>query len=273
MGIALLCLPLAGCGEEETTSEDPTAGLAVPWIDPDGEPPIVGSLTVNPADGTLFMATNTGLLRIPDGANEPERITGKLTTPDGEGEVSESLVVRFVGPDTLIGSGHPSGGSALPAALGLIRSEDAGKTWAPVSELGRADFHALEPAGDTLVGALFQQSQVLVSGDEGKTWETRAAPLPLVNMEVGPNNPGPLDRQLRARHRRLRGRRRDLARARPDAERALRVGRRRGALPHRPRRPGQGQHRRRQPLGGPRLDRRRAAGHDRGRGRDRLTWR
>jgi hypothetical protein len=144
LGMALVCALLAGCGEDtDSAAEDSTAGLAVPWIDPDGEPPIVGSLTVNPADSTLVMATNTGLFRIPDGAEEPERITGKLSTPDGDGEVSESLVVRFVGPDTLIGSGHPSAGSALPPALGLIRSEDAGKTWTSVSELGRADFHAL----------------------------------------------------------------------------------------------------------------------------------
>jgi hypothetical protein len=189
VALALVCALLAGCGEEETGAEDSTAGLAVPWIDPDGDPPIVGSLTINPADDTLFMATNTGLFRIPDGGSEPERLVGTLSTPDGEGEVSESLVVRFVGPDTLIGSGHPSAGSALPPALGLIRSEDGGKAWTSVSELGRADFHALEPAGDELVGALFQQSQVLVSGDEGKTWETRAAPLPLVNMEVDPSNP------------------------------------------------------------------------------------
>ena len=189
LALALVGALLAGCGEEDTSSDDPAAGLAVPWVDPDGDPPIVGSLTVNPADSTLFMATNTGLFRIPEGSSEPERIEGELSTPEGSGKVSEALVVRFVGPDTLIGSGHPAAGSTLPTALGLIRSEDAGMTWTSVSELGRADFHALEPAGDDLVGALFQQSQVLVSGDDGKTWETRAAPLPLVAMEVNPQDP------------------------------------------------------------------------------------
>ena len=191
LGMALVCAALlAGCGDDtDTAADDSTAGLAVPWIDPDGDPPIVGSLTINPADSTLFMATNTGLFRIPEGSEEPEQITGKLSTPDGEGDVSASLVVRFVGPDTLIGSGHPAAGSALPPALGLIRSEDAGKTWTSVSELGRADFHALEPAGDQLVGALFQLPEVLVSGDEGKTWDTRTAPMPLVAIEVDPNDP------------------------------------------------------------------------------------
>jgi hypothetical protein len=189
LAVALLCALIAGCGEEEGASGDAPAELAVPWIDPDGDPPIVGSLTVNPADQTLFMATNTGLFRIPEGASKPEKLVGQLETPDGAGEVSAALVVRFVGPDTLLGSGHPAEGSALPPALGLIRSEDAGKTWTSVSELGRADFHAIEPAGSDIVGALFQQSQVLVSSDEGKTWETRAAPLPLVALEVDPNNP------------------------------------------------------------------------------------
>jgi hypothetical protein len=190
LAVALLCALMVGCGEEEDTATGtPPDELAVPWIDPDGDPPIVGSLTVNPADQTLFMATNTGLFRVPEGASEPEQITGQLETPDGSGEVSASLVVRFVGPDTLLGSGHPSAGSILPPALGLIRSEDAGENWTSVSELGRADFHAIEPAGSDIVGALFQQSQVLVSGDEGKTWETRAAPLPLVALEVDPSNP------------------------------------------------------------------------------------
>jgi hypothetical protein len=185
----LAAAALAGCGEDSGSAAGDASGLAVPWVDPDGDPPIVGSLTVNPADGTLFMATNTGLFRIPKGASEPEKLTGMLETPDGSGRVSESLVVRFVGPDQLLGSGHPASGSALPAALGLIRSEDAGKTWTSVSELGTADFHAIEPAGDEIAGALFQQSQVLVSTDDGKNWETRAAPLPLVALEVDPQNP------------------------------------------------------------------------------------
>jgi Sortilin, neurotensin receptor 3, len=189
VALALVGALFAGCGDDETTGSTPAADLAVPWIDPDGDPPIVGSLTINPADSTLFMATNTGLFRIPEGASEPEKVVGQLETPDGSGEVSEALVVRFVGPDTLLGSGHPAPGSALPQALGLIRSEDAGKTWTSVSELGTADFHAIEPAGDQLVGALFQQAQVLVSGDEGKTWETRAAPMPLVALEVNPADP------------------------------------------------------------------------------------
>jgi BNR/Asp-box repeat len=188
--LGMLGVAIAGCGDDDGGgSTDAAANLAVPWVDPDGDVPIVGSLSVNPADSTLYMGTNTGLFRIPEGASKPEKVVGTLETPDGSGKVSESLVVRFVGPDELLGSGHPAAGEALPPALGLIRSDDAGRTWSSVSELGTADFHAIEPAGDEIVAALFQQSQVLVSTDEGKTWETRAAPMPLVNLEVNPDDP------------------------------------------------------------------------------------
>jgi photosystem II stability/assembly factor-like uncharacterized protein len=150
---------------------------------------LVGSLAINPADDALWLATNTGLFRVPGEGKTPVKVTGTLTTKDGEGEISEQLVVRFVGPDQLLGSGHPAAGSSLPPALGLMRSDDAGKTWTSVSELGTSDFHAIEPAGDRLVGGLFGQAQVLVSDDDGRSWETRAAPRPLVDLEVNPSDP------------------------------------------------------------------------------------
>jgi hypothetical protein len=189
--IALAATLVAGCGGDDsggtTTTSDPSE-LAVPWVDPDGDPPIVGGLTVNPADGTLLMTTNTGMFRIPSDATKPQAFTGTLETPDGSGKLSEALVTRFVEPDTLLGSGHPSAGEALPPALGLIRSEDAGKTWTSVSELGKSDFHAIETSGDTIVGALFGQAQVLVSEDGGRTWTSKTAPLPIVAMEVDPDD-------------------------------------------------------------------------------------
>jgi Sortilin, neurotensin receptor 3, len=188
--LGVLVAALVGCGGDDGGgSTAPAADLAVPWVDPDGDAPIVGSLSVNPADASLFMGTNTGLFRVPEGASKPEKLVGTLKTPDGSGKVSEALVVRFVGPDELLGSGHPSAGAALPPALGLIRSDDAGKTWSSVSEMGTADFHAIEPTGDEIVATLFQQAQVLVSNDDGRTWATRAAPLPLVALEVNPDDP------------------------------------------------------------------------------------
>ena len=73
LGCVLLAVAvLGGCGgDDDGSGGDGQAAeeqLAVPWLDPDGEFPVVGALTVNPADGVLWMATNTGLFRIPEGA-------------------------------------------------------------------------------------------------------------------------------------------------------------------------------------------------------------
>jgi hypothetical protein len=194
-GLLLLFLAaalLGACGDDGAASDDQASErrLAVPWLDPDGDFPVVGSLAVNPADGVLWMATNTGLFRLPDGARRPERVTGTLTTPDASGKISEQLVVQFTGPDELLGSGHPATEeTGLPVALGLIRSEDAAKSWTPVSQLGSADFHAIEPSGDRLAGALSGQSQLLVSDDSGRTWSSRSAPGALIDLAVDPDDP------------------------------------------------------------------------------------
>ena len=50
-----------------TRREGPRAA----WIDPDGDPPIVGSIAVNPRDRALWLATNTGLFRVPRGGARP----------------------------------------------------------------------------------------------------------------------------------------------------------------------------------------------------------
>ena len=178
---------LAGCGGDESSADSDQAP-AVPWVDPDGDPPYIGSLSVNPSDGTLLMGTNTGLFKLPADGGKPTKITGQLSTTQGDGPVSEALVAKFVGPDQLVGSGHPSGDSGLPSALGLIRSDDAGKTWESVSELGTADFHAIATSGDVLVAPLFGQAQVFVSRDDGRNFEPRVAPMALVDLAVDPGD-------------------------------------------------------------------------------------
>jgi photosystem II stability/assembly factor-like uncharacterized protein len=194
MRLKLLLLLLAcaaligGCGGDDGGG-DAEAALAVPWVDPDGDPPYIGSLSVNPGDGTVYMGTNTGLFEIAKAGGKPAKVSGQLKTPNGEGAISESLVARFTGPDQLIASGHPaSGDTSLPPALGLIRSSDAGKTWESVSELGTSDFHALSRSGDVLVAPLYGQAQILMSRDDGKSFEPRVAPMALVDLAADPED-------------------------------------------------------------------------------------
>jgi hypothetical protein len=183
--VAVLAV-LAGCGEDGNGGGEGGA----PWIDPDGELPIVGSIAVNPRDKALWLATNTGLFRVPPGGGAPRQVTGTLSTPKGSGKISEQLVVRFTGPDQLLGSGHPPPGDTdLPQLLGLIRSTDAGKTWSSVSQLNAGDFHAIERSGGLLVGSQFGLAQILVSRDEGEKWSSRASPGALVDLELDPGDP------------------------------------------------------------------------------------
>lgn len=93
------------------------------------------------------------------------------------------------GPNRALASGHPAAGGDLPPALGLISTGDGGRTWSSVSELGTADFHALELSGGRLVAPMYGQAQIYVSADQGRTFQTRAAPQPLVDLELDPADP------------------------------------------------------------------------------------
>lgn len=175
--------------EETSAGSSEDAELAVPWIDPDRQPPAVSAVDTNPADDSLWLGTNTGLFRVPPEGGEPEKMTGTLSTRQfGEGEISQELAIRFQGPDRILASGHPPPDSSLPPVLGLIRSDDAGKTWSEVSEVGRADFHALQLSGDALVAGLFGEAGINVSRDGGRTFETRTPPDPLVDLAVDPDD-------------------------------------------------------------------------------------
>ncbi|HWM10348.1 MAG TPA: hypothetical protein VNO82_13435 [Solirubrobacteraceae bacterium] len=187
-GIAAVVLAGGGDSPEEEASVDPQT-LAVPWVNPDGVSPIVGSVDVNPADDSVWFSTNTGIWRVAAEGGEPEQVTGTLSTDQGEGEISEQLVVRFRGPDRLIGSGHPPPDSDLPATLGMIESDDGGATWSEISGLGETDYHAIQVSGsDTIVAGVFEAAAVSLSRDGGKTFEERRTPDPLVDLEADPED-------------------------------------------------------------------------------------
>ena len=186
----LLALLAAGCGGDEPVQS------STPTPNPTSEPApqgsaanaFIGSLAVDPGDGTLMIGTGLGLFRLRSGAAEPERVTGELSTPDGQGTLSSNLVVRYAEPGALLASGHPEGG-ALPEYLGLISSADAGDTWEVVSELGKSDFHILQATGDHVVAARAEETDVLVSGDGGRTFEKRTPPAMPLDVAFDPKDP------------------------------------------------------------------------------------
>jgi photosystem II stability/assembly factor-like uncharacterized protein len=114
----------------------------------------------------LFIATHHGLYR---------------ASPDGEAELV-SVVQDFMGfsphpsdANALYASGHPAGGGNL----GLIASNDGGRTWTQVSPgaNGPVDFHQMTVSHadpSTIYGAY---GDLQMSRDGGNTW-TIVAPAP-----------------------------------------------------------------------------------------------
>lgn len=136
----------------------------------------------------MFLGTGRGLFRVARRDAAPERIVGQLTTSQGAGSVSSNLLVRASRPGELLASGHPEGQGTLPENLGIIRSVDGGRTWSAVAQTGEADFHQLELAGGRIVAVKADQGDMLVSGDGGRTFQTRTPPAPPVDLAVDPRD-------------------------------------------------------------------------------------
>ena len=195
--VLLVLLAFAGCGGDEpgeTAAGTPTPNPTTAPEQPSGEPgsaanAFIGSLAVDPRDGTLMIGTGLGLYRAERGAKRAERVTGTLATPDGEGELSSNLVIRYAGPGDLLGSGHPEGPGTLPEDLGLIRSRDAGDTWEPISEVGESDFHILQATGDHVVAVRVEETDVNISTDGGRSFEARTPPDMPLDVAFDPKDP------------------------------------------------------------------------------------
>lgn len=186
LALALLALPVAGCGGGADGGSQASTKLVTA-----GKPPLVNALDVDPADGSLLMTTNRGFFRVDPEKGTAERIRSSVSADGKSSPVGTFLAITSTGPGELIGSGHPDRrGSGLPEFLGFMRSADAGRTWSVVSRLGLADLHVIRPqhgrlyAFDAVVGAL------LVSGDGGRKWEERFTPKSLMlDFVVDPDDP------------------------------------------------------------------------------------
>lgn len=144
----------------------------------DPGPVHVHGLGVDPADAALFIATHTGLFRVAEG----ERIAVRV----GD-EHQDTMGFTIVGPKRFLGSGHPDLRQDLPPLLGLIESTDAGRTWEPVSLLGAADFHILRSAHGRVYGYDVTHDRLLMSPDQGRTWNELVRPGRLVDVAADPS--------------------------------------------------------------------------------------
>lgn len=184
LAVTSLALLVAGCGGGPSS----TSGSAL--VDPDKLPQI-NSLEQNPTSDALLLTTNRGLFRIEGG--EATRINSQVDTPDGRSPVGRFLAIAQSEDGALIGSGHPDERKAVAGFLGLLRSEDEGRTWTIVSRYGIADLHVIRTLSGTLYAYDAVLPAVIVSPDGGKTWDERTAPPGRVfDFVVDPSDPDQL---------------------------------------------------------------------------------
>jgi hypothetical protein len=181
--IALLVggLLSVGCGgDSDDSGQAPSPG---PKVEDPG-PIHVHGLGIDPEDGALFVATHTGLFRAAEGERKATRVADRF---------QDTMGFTVVGPNRFLGSGHPDGRESLPPFLGLIESRDAGRTWEPISLLGKRDFHVLEASGRRVYGfgSDFESREagLLVSDDRGRSWEERTPPEALISLAIDPDDP------------------------------------------------------------------------------------
>ena len=176
--VAVAVLALGACAsdgadEASTASESDDPGVAH-----------VHGLGVDPADGTLYAATHTGIFALPT--------EGKATRVADR--YQDTMGFTVVGPRHFLGSGHPDQEDkelhqqGTPPLLGLIESIDGGDTWEKQSLFGEADFHALAAIHGLVYGFDSTGSRFLVSADK-KTWETRNEGIAIVAFAISPDTP------------------------------------------------------------------------------------
>jgi hypothetical protein len=175
-------LPVVGCGGDSDDSGQARTSDG-PRVEDPG-PIHVHGLGINPEDDALFVATHTGLFRAAEGEREATRVADRF---------QDTMGFTVVGPNRFLGSGHPDRREGLPPFLGLIESRDAGRTWKPISLLGKRDFHVLEASGRRVYGfgSDFETKQagLLVSDDGGRSWEERTPPEALFSLAIDPEDP------------------------------------------------------------------------------------
>ena len=184
-------LLLAGCGgDDKATPAAPAKAPSPRLVDFSKKPPFVNTLDIDPQTLDFLLTTNKGFWRIAADGSKVTPVKGTATDAGKSSPVGTFLEIRSNGPGKLLGSGHPDVAGALPNYLGLMRSDDGGKTWTAISRMADADLHKIVLRHDKLYAFDAILSAMLISTDGGKTFTEEFTPRGLViDFEVDPADP------------------------------------------------------------------------------------
>ena len=178
---AIAAITMSACSTDRST--DTAADQLLGAVDGMDDSVVhIHGLGVDPADGTLYVATHFGLFRVDPATGESSRVANRY---------QDTMAFTITGPGRFLASGHPDLREDLPPHLGLIESTDAGNTWQPLARQGEADFHILEPAGDSLYAYDALTGSLLRTEDYTTFDEVLQAPLVSLTATGTPSSSTP----------------------------------------------------------------------------------
>lgn len=184
---------LAGCGGGSSTGSTGGGGDATSnrLVDLEAEPPYVNALELDPRTKDFLLATNRGFWRVTPDGEDVEPVRGEVRAGSRRSPVGTFLELEIDDQGRWLGSGHPDDADAgLPQYLGVMQSEDQGRTWQVLSRLGDADLHKILRKHGRVYAFDAVLSAMLISDDDGRTFAERFTPRGLViDFEVDPQDP------------------------------------------------------------------------------------
>jgi photosystem II stability/assembly factor-like uncharacterized protein len=139
----------------------------------------VHGLGVNPADEALFVATHEGLFRAAKEEDRLERVGDSRR---------DTMGFTVVSHNTFLGSGHPDPREGPARPLGLIVSDDAGRSWRSLALDGQVDLHVIRVGNRLTYGVDAISGSLLVSDDSASSWRVGQPPKPLFDLAVDPDD-------------------------------------------------------------------------------------
>lgn len=197
--VAYVAVALGGCGATATKTTSTTSGpvhasgFTIKKLVDAGRPPYITGLAVDPAGGSILLATNLGFFRVSANGRQIQAIHSRVRAGGREGPFGQRVSsLAYLDADHLLGSGHPNWtDTKLPPFLGVIESTDDGASWRSIARVGFSDLHVLLVVNGVIYGYDTVLGGVVVSTDGGHAFVERNAPggAVVVDLVADPHAP------------------------------------------------------------------------------------